>query len=69
MENAIRKLLRSKGVSNDIIKAVERKTAQLTEEEEQRAQMEAQKMTLEIAREVFGNRQPPFPKKQIIVDD
>jgi hypothetical protein len=68
--NPIEKILRSKGISNDIIKAVERKTAKLTQEQEIKAQLEAQKITMEIAREVFGNKQPPVPKKKtIIIDD
>jgi hypothetical protein len=66
----LKQLLKSKGISNDIIEAVERKTAKLTQEQEMKARMEAQKITMEIAREVFGNKQPPVPKKKtIIIDD
>ena len=66
----LKQLLKSKGISNDIIEAVERKTAKLTEEQEIKAQLEAQKITMEIAREMFGNKQPPVPKKKtIIIDD
>jgi SOS response regulatory protein OraA/RecX len=66
----LKQLLKSKGISNDIIEAVERKTAKLTQEQEMKARMEAQKITMEIAREVFGTKQPPVPKKKtIIIDD
>jgi hypothetical protein len=66
----LKQLLKSKGISNDIIEAVERKTAKLTQEQEMKARMEAQKMTREIMQEVFGTKQPPVPKKKtIIIDD
>ena len=66
----LKQLLKSKGTSNDIIEAVERKTAKLTQEQEMKARMEAQKMTREIMQEVFGTKQPPVPKKKtIIIDD
>jgi len=64
-----KKILRSKGFSNDIIKAVEKKTEQITEEQEMKARIEAQKMTQEIMREVFGDKQPPVPKKRTIIID
>jgi len=63
----LKQLLKSKGISNDIIKAVERKTEQLTEEQEMKARIEAQQMTMDIVKEVFGSKQPPVPKKKTII--
>jgi hypothetical protein len=67
----LKQLLKSKGISNDIAtsiaKAVEKRTEKMTEEEEIKARLQAQKMTLEIVREAFGNKQPPVAKKKTII--
>jgi hypothetical protein len=70
----LKQLLKHAGVSNDIIKAVEKK--KLTEEEEMKVQIEATAMAKVILNDVMPhlhsalNKTPPSkPKKTIIVPD
>ena len=63
----LKQLLKSKGLSNDIIKAVEKKTAQITEEREMQARLQAQQMTKDILKEMLASKVPPSPKKKTII--
>ena len=63
----LKQLLKSKGISNDIIKAVEKKTAQITEEREMQARLQAQQMTKDILKEMLASKVPPSPKKKTII--
>jgi hypothetical protein len=69
----LRQLLKIAGVRNDIVQAVEKK--KLTAEQELEAQEKAMAMTKIMLNEALRYRksqepkEPPFPKKSIIVDE
>jgi SOS response regulatory protein OraA/RecX len=63
----LKQLLKSKGISNDIIKAVEKKTAEISEEREMNARLQAQQMTKDILKEMLASKVPPSPKKKTII--
>jgi SOS response regulatory protein OraA/RecX len=63
----LKQLLKSKGISNDIIKAVEKKTAEISEEREMNARLQAQQMTKDILKEMLASQVPPSPKKKTII--
>jgi hypothetical protein len=54
-------------MANDISAALERQTAKMSDKDEMEARMAAQKIALEVAREVFKNQKPPVPKKKTII--
>ena len=63
-DNFLRGLLARAGISNDIAKAVEKKTQQLTEAQEMKAQMEASEITKRIINEVLGDLKAQEAKMQ-----
>ena len=70
----LKQLLRNAGISNDIIKEVEKKAKQTTAKEELEHQEKAMAMTkmmlndaLRYRKEHGGNTPPSAPKKTIIV--
>ena len=67
IKKILRDVLKNKGVANDIAKALERQTKKLSDKDEMEARMAAQKIALEVAREVFKNQPPPVPKKKTII--
>lgn len=81
MDNVIRKLLKSKGFSNDMIKAVEEKTKKSSEEEEMVHRLKAEALAKtfinasmpelrEMVRKMEAANNPPSaPKKTIITPD
>lgn len=70
----LRQLLKSAGISNDIAKEVERKAKKTSAEMELEHQEKALAMTKVMLNEALRYRksqeskEPPFPKKTIIVD-
>lgn len=71
----LRQLLKSAGVSNDIVKEVERKAKKTSAEQELEHQEKAMAMTKIMLNEALKYRksqeskEPPFPKKTIITGD
>lgn len=71
----LRKLLKHAGVSNDIIKEVERKAKKTSEQMELEHQERALAMTKMMVNEALRARKssednkPPFPQKTIIIPD
>jgi len=72
----LKQLLRNAGISNNIIKEVERKAKQTTEQMEQEHQEKALAMTkmmlndaLRYRKEHGANTTPSKPKKTIIIPD
>jgi len=68
----LRQLLKKAGISNDIIKEVERKAQQTTAEQEREHQEKAMAMTKMMINEVLRANQtaqnaPPVPKKRTII--
>jgi hypothetical protein len=67
IKKVLRQLLKDKKMANDISAALERQTAKMSDKDEMEARMAAQKIALEVAREVFKNQKPPVPKKKTII--
>lgn len=72
----LRQLLKRAGISNDIVKEVERKVAKTSAQKEQEHQEQALAMTkmilndaLRYRKEHGGNTPPSVPKKTIIMPD
>ena len=70
----LKQLLKRAGVSNNIIKEVERKAAKTTAEQELLHQEKAMAMTKMMINEALRTRmavkeEPPFPKKIIVTGD
>ena len=64
----LKQLLNRAGVSNDIQKALEKK--KLTDAEELKCQLDAQKMARDFIMEALGKQQPPSkPKRTIIINE
>jgi hypothetical protein len=59
MDDFVRRFLKHRGFSNDIIKAVEEKTKKRTEEEEMKDRLLAEAMTKEMVNQML----PMFRKK------
>ena len=71
MSKALRQLLRDKGISNDILKEVEKQNAKSTEQEEMAHRLRAQQLTkeivLEFMKEMYGEKKPAVAKKKTII--
>ena len=68
----LRQLLKKAGVSNEIIKEVERKAARTTAEQEIEHQERAMAMTKMMLKDVLyaqeqAQKNPPVPKKKTII--
>ena len=72
----LKQLLKHAGVSNNIIKEVEKKARQSSEQQEREHQEKAMAMTKMMINDALRYRkehgqpeEPPFPKKTIIIPD
>lgn len=63
-DNFLRGLLAKAGISNDIAKAVEDKTRQISEDREAWAQLQASDITKKIINEVLADMKAQEAKKQ-----
>lgn len=76
MDNFVRKFLKHRGFSNDVIKAVEEKTKKTTAEQEMEHRLLAEAMTKQMVnemlpafREHLKKQQQPPPERKIIIDE
>lgn len=71
----LRKLLKEKGISNDIIRAVEEKTKRITEQQEQECREKALAMTKVLLNEALrtrkntGGTEEPVSLRKLIISE